>query len=224
VTFINTDGMAFVGPGSEWFWTALSGIVLAITFLAIYRQLRAQRAANAFDQMTRMFEEWTAERLTRKRLAVYHALRDGRPVADLPADAAGAIVDHWEKLAGLVRAGHVPLPLVDGFFGNTVKMWWGIVGPFNAKTRIELMDSDIGVDFEWLAARVTGTAPPMNDPEFRQRNLERFIAIQEAALRDLEAMRTLIVAPSVPASVAAPSLPLEPPPSVPVAEAEVSAG
>ena len=78
--------------------------------------------------------------------------------------------------------------------------------PFNAKTRSELMDSDIGVDFEWLA------------------ELERFIAIQEAALRDLEAMRTLIVAPSVPASVAAPSLPLEPRPSVPLAEAEVSAG
>jgi hypothetical protein len=43
VTFINTDGMAFIGPGSEWFWTAVSGIVLAITFIAIYRQLRGQR-------------------------------------------------------------------------------------------------------------------------------------------------------------------------------------
>ena len=30
---INTDGMAFIGPGSEWFWTAVSGIVLAVTFL-----------------------------------------------------------------------------------------------------------------------------------------------------------------------------------------------
>ena len=33
VTFINTEGMSFIGPGSEWFWTALSGLVLAITFL-----------------------------------------------------------------------------------------------------------------------------------------------------------------------------------------------
>ena len=43
MTLINTDGMSLIGPGSEWFWTALSGIVLAGTFLAIYRQLRAQR-------------------------------------------------------------------------------------------------------------------------------------------------------------------------------------
>ena len=39
---INTDGMSFIGPGSEWFWTAVSGLVLAITFIAIYRQLRTQ--------------------------------------------------------------------------------------------------------------------------------------------------------------------------------------
>jgi hypothetical protein len=43
VKFLNTNGMAFVGPGSEWFWTAVSGLVLAGTFIAIYRQLRLQR-------------------------------------------------------------------------------------------------------------------------------------------------------------------------------------
>jgi hypothetical protein len=43
VTFINTDGMAFIGPGSEWFWTALQFTALAITFYAIYRQLRGQQ-------------------------------------------------------------------------------------------------------------------------------------------------------------------------------------
>jgi len=43
VKFVNTDGMVFIGPGSEWFWTAVSGMALAITFIAIYRQLRGQR-------------------------------------------------------------------------------------------------------------------------------------------------------------------------------------
>jgi len=32
---INTDGLAFIGPGSEWYWTAMSGLVLAVTFFAI---------------------------------------------------------------------------------------------------------------------------------------------------------------------------------------------
>jgi hypothetical protein len=43
VKLINTDGMAFIGPGSDWFWTALQFTALAINFYAIYRQLRAQQ-------------------------------------------------------------------------------------------------------------------------------------------------------------------------------------
>ena len=63
--FINTDGMAFIGPGSEWFWTALQFIALAITFFAIYRQLRAQRSASLFDQMTSWHREFDDVRFMR---------------------------------------------------------------------------------------------------------------------------------------------------------------
>lgn len=40
---VTIDGMALIGPGSEWLWTALQFAALALTFIAIYRQLRAQR-------------------------------------------------------------------------------------------------------------------------------------------------------------------------------------
>ena len=40
---INTEGMAFFGPGSEWFWTALTFIALTLTFLAVYREFRTQQ-------------------------------------------------------------------------------------------------------------------------------------------------------------------------------------
>ena len=40
---INTDGLTLIGPGSEWFWTALQFTALAITFIAIYRQLATQQ-------------------------------------------------------------------------------------------------------------------------------------------------------------------------------------
>ena len=43
MNLINTDGLAIVGPGSEWFWTMLQFTALIITFYAIYRQLRAQQ-------------------------------------------------------------------------------------------------------------------------------------------------------------------------------------
>lgn len=43
MTLINTDEMVLIGPGSEWLWAALTGIVLAGTGVAIYRQLRVQQ-------------------------------------------------------------------------------------------------------------------------------------------------------------------------------------
>ena len=43
MNLINTDGLALIGAGSEWFWTALQFSALAITFLAIYRQLGTQQ-------------------------------------------------------------------------------------------------------------------------------------------------------------------------------------
>jgi hypothetical protein len=77
VKLINTDGLALIGPGSEWFWTAISGLVLAVTFLAIYRQLRLQSSAGAIEQATALARGWNSELLHRSRLAVLLALRDG---------------------------------------------------------------------------------------------------------------------------------------------------
>jgi hypothetical protein len=53
VKLINTDGMAFIGPGSEWFWTALSGIVLAITFIAIDERIAQNRDLIRLEQALR---------------------------------------------------------------------------------------------------------------------------------------------------------------------------
>jgi len=43
---LELDGMAFIGPGSEWFWTAVSGVVLAVTFLAAYIPARQASRVN----------------------------------------------------------------------------------------------------------------------------------------------------------------------------------
>jgi hypothetical protein len=55
------EPIVLIGPGSEWFWTAVSGLVLAVTFLAIWRQLRLARSANAFEQLDRFTSEWGGE-------------------------------------------------------------------------------------------------------------------------------------------------------------------
>ena len=135
MTLINTDGMAFIGPGSEWFWTALSGIVLAVTFLAIYRQLRLQSSQAAIDQLNEIELEYNSERLLRHQLDVLLALQAGVDPAQLPTGSAAAIANYFEKLGQLVHEGHVDARLVGGLALKT-QIWWATLEPWCATTSL----------------------------------------------------------------------------------------
>jgi hypothetical protein len=168
VKLINTDGMAFIGPGSEWFWTALSGLVLAVTFLAIYRQLRLQSSASAIEQLGSYDREWMSERNTRYKLQIELALRDGAEPADAAFGAAHAISGFWENIASLTRAGHIDPKLLWNSSGGDCVDYWAMLAPFARKQR-------------------TGLAMPTL-------YLERRIARKLDELRVEQALRTVIVA------------------------------
>ena len=74
---INTDGMALIGPGSEWLWSTVAGLVAVVTLLAIYRQLRMARGARISAEIEAVWREWTSEAMYRRQLAFLVALRDG---------------------------------------------------------------------------------------------------------------------------------------------------
>jgi hypothetical protein len=84
MSLINTNGLVLIGPGSEWFWTALSGLVLAVTFFAIYRQLRLQPDVAATEQVSSLLNEWSSERMCRAKLMILMALDAGTEPLDLP--------------------------------------------------------------------------------------------------------------------------------------------
>ena len=186
---INTDGMVLIGPGSEWFWTAVSGIVLAITFVAIYRQLALARGANAFAQLGALVTEWQGERLIRKRIAVLHAYRDGVAAADIPDSPAGAIANYWEKVAALVRAGHIDQALIAEGLGGA-EDWWGILAPWVRRARLEDANPHFWEHFEWLAGALVRLHPSAAfDRETFERGLNQRIGANENDLRDAVAMR-----------------------------------
>ena len=126
---INTDGMSFIGPGSEWFWTAVSGIVLAVTFLAIYRQLRLQASQAAVEQLDAVTREFFSERMMRHQIAVLLAMQAGVDRAHLPEASAAVVADYFDKLGKLARDGHVDLKNIEGMalIGLT---WWATLEPF----------------------------------------------------------------------------------------------
>ncbi len=198
MTFINSDGMAFIGPGSEWFWTAVSGLVLATTFVAIYRQLRLQAHASAIEQLNAFDRETSSERANRAKLTVLVALRGGTSPVDLPDAAAGEVAGAWEKIATLARSGHTDLRLLWNWTGRFAQNWWLMLGPWVLNRRASLADPSHFQDLEWLAGRMRAMdiAAGIEPPTLELLGRIRDDAIEE--LRDLirmdESLRTVAVA------------------------------
>jgi hypothetical protein len=196
VKFINTDGMAFIGPGSEWFWTAISGIVLAVTFVAIWRQLSIARSAGAREELASLEREWASERQMRYRLEILVALRDGADRAHLPDGPATGLMNWWEGVALLARSGDLGRKALYTSSRLICQKWWATTAPLALRVREQEGDGAIYEDFEWLAGfmaemdRRTGKA----SVDAAWLSLEEEITILQSRIRTEEALRTMIIA------------------------------
>jgi hypothetical protein len=166
VKLINTDGLAIVGPGSEWFWTAVSGLILAITFFAIYRQLRLQRDA-AIDQVNDLITEWSSERMARAKLAVLVALEAGTDPLDLPNRASTHIAFFWQRIGYLAQRRHMDGGLIYEHLGSQIEDWWFWLRPRVLAEREADHDPGVWQGFEWLAADAAARDADRGVPSFR---------------------------------------------------------
>ena len=207
--FINTDGMAFIGPGSEWFWTALSGAVLAVTFLGIYRQLRIARSANAFEQMNRLSNEWDSERMNRHKLEILLALKAGVKPENVPSGAASYVRDFWDDMGLLIKAGHIDRRLVYESFTAPCRAWWATLAPVTRRLRIEAADPRLSASHEWLAGVMAEMDAKAGlaleyDEAFVMSQLAERIDRARDQVRISEELRAVIVRPASPVE---PSMP-----------------
>ena len=197
---INTDGMTFIGPGSEWFWAALSGIVTVVTLLAIYRQLRLQARASAVEQLTDFRREAYSEQMLRYQLDVMVALRDHKDPADVPDAAVLGIGDYWENFAILAQAGHRDAKLLWRSDPSSAQIMWAWLAPWVRKVRIESRFSlPTYHGLEWLAGvmaemdRRAGREPIT--PAQVASNTQALITLYEEEIRYQQALRAGNVAP-----------------------------
>jgi hypothetical protein len=167
VTFINTDGMSFIGPGSEWLWTAVSGIVLAVTFLAIYRQLRAQRAANAIDLRDRLRARWESARMINVQLHLARALKaDDEPDVDT---LAAMVALFFDELAGLIERGYCDESASEDY-GVALLQWWTFMRPGSARSARSTARASLSVSSDWLEGR---RRPSRRKVSLRSRTIRR---------------------------------------------------
>ncbi len=197
---INTDGMSFIGPGSEWFWGAVSGIVLSVTFVAIWRQLALQRSAAGYAQVTDLSRQDMAEPMLRVKLEIYQALQEGCDPADVPFGAASYVSDFWEDVGVLVRHGHVDERLLHESVGNGCRRWWATLHPFLVRVRAQV-GPRAAENFEWLAGRMADLDRQVGDTtiydaDYFARSLDDHIRNLSDRLRTAEALRGFVLRPA----------------------------
>jgi hypothetical protein len=202
VRLFSDEPIVFVGPGSEWFWTALSGIVLAITFVAIYRQLRHQRSQSAFEQLNLIEMEWASERTTRHVLEVLSELVATGHATEVPTASARYIADFYERFGSLARAGFIAVHVLWSAWGPDCQLYWATLRPFVMRLRSDERTRTLYQNFEWLNDRLTeadrraGNAITL-DAALLRTEWDRIIDESRAVLQVEEAMRA---APTIPAT------------------------
>ena len=195
---INLDDLVLLGPGSEWLWTAISGIVLAITFIAIYGQLRLQRGAAAIEQASMLRKEWQAYELLKAKVAILTALRDGKDLATTQMRSLQAVGNYWERIGYLVRAGHIDSKVMNETFSD-VDLWWMWLAPATRNFRREMKDDTLGEHFEWLAVLSQKLDAKRGAPAVDEAALARYLSIALRsgieALQEVEEARAVVIRP-----------------------------
>lgn len=147
---VNLTDLVLIGPGSEWFWTAVSGIVLAGTFIAIYRQLSMQRADQARMQVQELGDRAHTTRMNHLKLRLALALKRGDdPDTDL---LAGDVMTFFEEVGNLHRRGYLSADAIAGDNSLLVDAarWWTLLEPIIRRAQADYGPNE-PADFEYIA-------------------------------------------------------------------------
>jgi hypothetical protein len=197
VQLVNWSG-ALIGPGSEWFWAMLQFVVVAGTLIGLYRQLRLQSSQQAIEQLGAFDREWRDEQYNHVRLEILLALRSSVDPTHIPEGLAVSIGAFWEKIGGLVRAGHIDPELLWSGSGGDCAVWWTTLAPMTRRLRSEVEGPTYLENFEWLAGIMNernqraGLLP--TDEAWLATNMERRIRMFQDLIRVQQSLRSVVIA------------------------------
>jgi hypothetical protein len=206
VQLVNLNGLVIFGPGSEWFWSMLSGIFVPITFYLLYRQLRLQASTAAIEQVRRLVGEWESEEMSMSALEVLVAIRDGSDRSKLPGPAVAHIANFWTEIGYLVESGHMDARLVHRNLGGWIETWWLRLLPTTLAWR-EIEGPHLFETFEKLVRQMERLNPKgerrVVDEALVASVLPASIEQAEGRIRRGQERRAVIVRPLSPATLVA---------------------
>ena len=147
---VRVGDLVLFGQGSEWLWSLAQFVVVAVTAIAIFRQLAAQRSADLVEHATQWDHEWEGTPMIRSKLALMLAVRGRSPEQGLPY-VADEIPDLFERLGYLVHSRHIrALDFWNDGAWSVVEFYWWLLRPYIEHDRGALPGEVSYHWFEWL--------------------------------------------------------------------------
>ena len=126
--------MTFFGPGSEWFWGAVSSLAVAVSLIVVVLQLRAQRSAALYEQTEAWNRDWDSEELLVSRINALIEYENQR-VEDGVPDAFYPVGNFFDRLGYLLVHGNLQVDVVWNDFRTQAGRWWVLMEPFIREDR-----------------------------------------------------------------------------------------
>lgn len=169
--------IAVFGPGSEWFWAMAQFIVLSVTGLAIYRQLRAQGSANALQAQAALVARWNAPEMVRLRVATMMAIASGTSTQPVTLRLVG---NFFAEMAALRTHRHLRPTDSWEIWSGQIQLWWALVLPWISEIRSK--NSGLYGEFEELAAEMAQLDLERHVPNFDIHDLDARVEREARAL------------------------------------------
>ena len=190
MTIVNTDGMAFIGPGSEWLWLMLQALIIGATLFFVYRQLTAMRMANALSELRKFAERWESRNMIEACLLAATQLRDSPEAA--MSRPTSSIAEFFSDMYSLRDRGVLHERDVMEAWAARCDGWWVLLGPLVDPYRIAERSEKLYLGFEDLAkftrrhAASWGMTPAGTDEASRAALIETAIQRAKAALDSVD--------------------------------------
>jgi hypothetical protein len=107
---------------------------MVISLYGIYRQLRAQGAANAVQRIESLQGQYESERMTHARLALALDLKYDQ-LSSQTMEKARPLLDFYENLGDLLVAGYITVEEVFNNWGRSVQIWSALLKPVVERQR-----------------------------------------------------------------------------------------
>lgn len=162
------------GSESQWFWTMVQAVVVGITLMLIYGQVRIQRHANALVALQKLDERWGSSKMTTCRRKVCESIKAGK--LDISHNEE-AVLNFFEEMGLHLSKGIFEIDMVWELHSYYIENYWPLLSKKVEEFRKQDRDQSWYKNAQRLFERSRKHSKKMKAPsaDKSQADLGRFI-------------------------------------------------